>query len=108
MSHPGSITYGDLAGKVMGENLWRGVIFFFVYTAFIGNMAINVLVSLDSTAGAFGWGAKDSVNLAVVAAIILPLSQLRTLHSVSYAGLLSAAAGESLPPVSLHFSFQLY
>lgn len=92
MSHPGSITYGDLAGKVMGENLWRGVIFFFVYTAFIGNMAINVLVSLDSTAGAFGWGAKDSVNLAVVAAIILPLSQLRTLHSVSYAGLLSAAA----------------
>merc|ERR1711959_737599 len=92
MSHPGSITYGDLAGKVMGDNLWRGLIFFFVYTAFIGNMAINVLVSLDSTSNAFGWGAKDTVNIAIVAAIILPLSQLRTLHSVSYAGLLSAAA----------------
>ena len=108
MSHPGSITYGDLAGKVMGENLWRGVIFFFVYTAFIGNMAINVLVSLDSTAAAFDCGATDGINLAIVAAVILPLSQLRTLHGVSYAGLLSAAAGESLPPVSLHLSFQLY
>ena len=103
MSHPGSITYGDLAGKVMGENsAWRGLIFFFVYTAFIGNMAINVLISLDSSAAAFDWGAKDTANLAIVAAVILPLSQLRSLHGVSYAGLLSIAA------VITTFGFLLY
>lgn len=49
ISHPKGITYGDLAGEVIGP-CGKNLVFVFIYTAFFGNMAILLLTCSDALA----------------------------------------------------------
>ena len=49
ISHPRGITYGDLAGEIVGP-FGKNLVFIFIYTAFFGNMAILLLTCSDALA----------------------------------------------------------
>jgi vesicular inhibitory amino acid transporter len=89
--HPDGITYGDLAGLVVGLS-GQKIVFGFIYVAFFGTMASYVL-ACAKTVKAMLYGVEDlclpTCTLAV-AAVLLPFCQLRSLHEVSYAALFSS------------------
>eukprot|EP00750_Incisomonas_marina_P013899 INCI17564.6.p1 GENE.INCI17564.6~~INCI17564.6.p1 ORF type:complete len:398 (-),score=36.49 INCI17564.6:585-1685(-) len=85
ISHPRGITYGDLAGEIVGP-FGKNLVFIFIYTAFFGNMAILLLTCSDALAEMM-YDQLDIcliVYTAITAAVLLPVCQLRSLHAVSF------------------------
>ena len=98
LQFPYGVTYGNLAeavfeGSLRKADFYKRIIFTFVYSAFFGNLAINMLLCTQCLQNIFGASAMCSYwyGLIVCALLLLP-AQLRTLHHVSYAGIASTLA----------------
>ena len=89
MTYPSGITYGNLADAIGGVHLKRTLFcFVFGYFAFVLVIYIkNVAIALQNIFWMFDvcryWFALAALG------ILIPLCQLRTLHSVSFAGMVS-------------------
>ena len=84
----------EVMGRGSGGEFYQAVIFTFVYVAFFGNLAISLLLSAQSLQNIF-WDKKGIclyTYSAAAAAMLFPLTQLRSLHQVSFAGLGSTIA----------------
>jgi len=88
---PEGITYGDMAFAVLGRK-GQKLVFFFIYVAFFGNLAIYVLTCAESLQAAFSWHRDWCKWWFTVATVVflVPFCQLRTLHHVSFAAAASS------------------
>lgn len=90
---PHGITYGDMA-LACSNRLGQQVVFFFIYIAFFGNLAICILTCAETLQAVFyDWRHVCKWHYTVATALVLlPICQLRTLHHVSFVAAASAAS----------------
>ena len=86
------VTYGDLAGAVGGP-LARATVFAVAYCYFFALQIVYLLTAAECLQVALFWVERCLYWYTLAAfAVLLALSQCRSLHAISYLGVLSSAA----------------
>ena len=92
MAFPYGVTYGNVAEAVAGP-VMREIVFFTVYTYFFFVLAIYVLTAAETLQIAiYEYEVCLYYYTVATVAVLLPLAQLRSMHAIAYAGVLSSLA----------------
>ena len=90
--YPIGVTYGDLAGAVGGPPA-RAAVFAVAYCYFFALQIVYLLTAAECLQVALFWLERCLYWYTLAAfAVLLALSQCRSLHAISYLGVLSSAA----------------
>ena len=92
LAFPYGVTYGNVAEAVAGP-VMREIVFFTVYTYFFFVLAIYVLTAAETLQIAiYEYNVCLYYYTVATVAVLLPLAQLRSMHAIAYAGVLSSLA----------------